>query len=80
MRTFDKVRSEPLMRMRGELATLSPEARERLNAIIDGSSARRTATLLGCSDATISILREPYGTASPKTVERLTRRLEELAL
>jgi len=76
MRTFHRLRSEPLMRKRGDVASLSPEARAKLNAIIGTRSVRRVATLLGASDATIGILREPYGTASPVTVERLTKAIE----
>jgi hypothetical protein len=78
MRTHHRLRSEPLMRKRGDLASLSPEARAQLVAIVDFRSTRYAAKVLGCSDATIAILREPYGTASPKTIERITKRLSEV--
>jgi hypothetical protein len=65
---------------RGSLASLSPEARAELNAIIAGKSVRHAATLLGASDNTIAVLREPYGTASPRTVERLTKAIESFTL
>lgn len=77
MRVFHNLRSEPLMRKRGALASLSPEARDKLNAIIGAGSTRRAAKLLKASDATLAILREPYGTATPETIERLTRTIEE---
>ncbi len=64
------------MRKRGNLASLSPEARAKLCAIIGGRGVRRVATMLGASDNTIAVLREPYGTASPEIVERLTRVIE----
>jgi len=79
MRAFHSLRSEPLMRKRGALASLSPETRAKLNAIIGTRSTRRAATLLGASDATLAILREPYGTATPGTVERLTKAIEAVS-
>lgn len=77
MKSFPS-RAEPLMGRRGGAASLLPEVRAKLCAIIGRKSIRYAATLLEASDATINTLREPYGTAKPETVERLTKAIVSL--
>ncbi len=70
-------RADPLIRKRkADVCALSEDTRNKLIELCKRHTIRDVATLIGASDNTVTGLLDPYGTASEKTIARLTIAIE----